>query len=159
MRSLTYIGVGPIALRIHRLDPSASSGLRKRPRAELNLPSVSINHGGEWRISFWSMGISHSGPRKLWRSRGGETQLCVAYFQARFPAAAQARRAAATAVAAASEGAISLQRASGSVLPVDARRMCRTTRTLRLGDPGPAGRSLRVSAGGRAANPAPGTPS
>ena len=54
--SLTYLGVGPIALRIHRLDPSAAFGLYKRLRAELEILSVSNNHGVVWRTNFWSMG-------------------------------------------------------------------------------------------------------
>ena len=52
--SLTYIGVGPIELRIYLLDRSASFGLYKGPRAESKLLSVLINHGGDWRTNFWS---------------------------------------------------------------------------------------------------------
>ena len=37
LRSPANIGVGPVALRICRLDPSASFGLYKGPRVELNL--------------------------------------------------------------------------------------------------------------------------
>ena len=53
--SLTYVGIGPIALRICRLDPSASFGLYKGGRVELKyslwrtLKMVSCMH------NIWSM--------------------------------------------------------------------------------------------------------
>ena len=42
---------------------------------------MSNKHVGVWRTvtNFWSMGISHSGPRKLWR--GEETQLYAVYLR------------------------------------------------------------------------------